>query len=319
MGSDPFKEAARWWVRLGRGPLSTAEADAFQRWLGAKPENSQAWADSETAWALAGEAAFIPAPAPVEVSDTRPRRAARRLGWRWSVAGASFAAVAGGLAVWVAPQMGPTAQAYETRVGELRAVPLADGSVVTLDADSALTVKLGRNGRDVSLARGRAHFEVAHAASRPFRVTAGGALVTATGTSFDVNRTAGEVDVVLLRGGVIVRAGDEAVRLRPGEHVSAGSEGRLRPEPVDPAAAAGWRQGRLSFHDEPLADIAQEMNRYGGARLVIADPRLAGARFSGVFRAGDTAALAEALQAAGVVGRISRRDGEIVIGAPDVR
>jgi transmembrane sensor len=193
-------------------------------------------------------------------------------------------------------------------------VKLSDGSLLTLDADSALTVRIGTSDRRLDLARGRAHFEVAHDTRRPFRVTAGPATVVATGTSFDVNRLPGAVDVVLLRGGVDVSAAGRTVRLRPGEHVVTGPGRELRPMQVDTDAAAGWLQGRLSFHDESLADIAAQMNRYGGPRVVIGDPKLAQKRFSGVFMAGDGAALAETLRAARIGLPTPRPDGTIIVG-----
>ena len=70
--------------------------------------------------------------------------------------------------------------------GEIRTVRLPDGSKVTLDADTLLTVSFGKASRRLRLERGRARFEVAHE-TRPFVVAAGDRSVTARGTIFDVS------------------------------------------------------------------------------------------------------------------------------------
>jgi transmembrane sensor len=297
---------------MGGVPLGGAEADAFQRWLAESPDHVSAWTDTEVAWSLTG-------PVAAGRSAAVPARPQRRLAVRRAAAGlaATILIVAGGFGI---AELRPARQnlaasTLSTAPGEMHRVMLSDGSILVLDADSALRVRMGRSDRRLDLTRGRAHFEVAHNDPRPFKVTAGSATVIATGTSFDVNCLPHAVDIILLHGGVDVLTPRGSARLRPGEHVVAGAAGDLSPRPADTEAAAGWLQGRLSFHDESLADIAAQMNRYGGPRVVITDPTLARIRFSGVFMAGGGGALAEALRAARIAQPTSRPDGTIVIAA----
>ena len=51
------------------------------------------------------------------------------------------------------------------------------------------------------------------------------------------------------------------------------------------------------FSNTSLADAVTELNRYGGPRLVIDDPRLAGLKVSGVFATNDTGEFAQAVAA----------------------
>src|SRR3546814_2068180 len=59
---------------------------------------------------------------------------------------------------------------------------------------------------DIEFRQGRAMFDVAHDASRPFVVDAGLGTVTALGTRFQVQRNEDRVSVTLLEGAEIGRA-----------------------------------------------------------------------------------------------------------------
>jgi len=83
---------------------------------------------------------------------------------------------------------------FSTVIGGLEAVPLGDGSRVTLNTDSELQVSLEPTERVVNLNHGEAYFEVAQDKTRPFIVKAGHARVIAVGTQFSVRRDGDQVD-----------------------------------------------------------------------------------------------------------------------------
>lgn len=56
-----------------------------------------------------------------------------------------------------------------------------------------------------------------------------------------------------------------------------------------------WQRGQVVFDSTPLADAIAEMNRYTKTRLVIADSSIATIPISGIFRAGDSESLAQAV------------------------
>src|SRR4029077_8169699 len=70
-------------------------------------------------------------------------------------------------------------QHYETRVGGFSRVLLEDGSVIDLNTNSDVRVRLGAHQREVQLLRGEVRFQVAHDAARPFVVAAADAAVRA--------------------------------------------------------------------------------------------------------------------------------------------
>ncbi|MFX8562013.1 FecR domain-containing protein, partial [Acinetobacter baumannii] len=76
--------------------------------------------------------------------------------------------------------------AYATKVGEIRRVPLVDGSVMTINSGTELQVRIAKRAREVELAQGEACFEVAKDAHRPFVVAAGKVRAKAIGTAFSV-------------------------------------------------------------------------------------------------------------------------------------
>src|SRR5882757_3119258 len=87
------------------------------------------------------------------------------------------------------------AVSYETAGNEQRKIALPDGTTVTIDPQTRLTVTADydKTGRTISLAVGRAHFEVTHEAQRPFQVEMDGVTVRDIGTAFTIERTKEQV------------------------------------------------------------------------------------------------------------------------------
>jgi transmembrane sensor len=199
-----------------------------------------------------------------------------------------------------------------------RDVTLTDGSVVHLDVDSEISVSFSSGQRDITLMNGRALFEVAHDASRPFVVSAGQSHTTALGTHFQVQREAEHVLVTLTEGSVAV-TGNEAQsswreRLSPGEQISLGADGQIHEKrAVDTQAVTSWSRGRLAFRGTPLAEALQEVNRYGRRKVRLGDEDLAELPVDGNFIAGETDLIVSAFAAALPL-RIAEGDvGEIIL------
>jgi transmembrane sensor len=66
---------------------------------------------------------------------------------------------------------------------------------------------------------------------------------------------------------------------------------------ADIEAATAWRQGKVIFRDQTLAEAVHRLNRYSRQQVVVDDPALAQMKVSGVFDSGDAQAFAEAMQA----------------------
>lgn len=271
-----FEDAARWRLRLrdGQDPALLA---AHRAWLAADPRRGAAMAEAESLLDMMCSAAVDPVQAPPAWS--RPHR------WRAYGVAVSLLAAVVAFAGWGQGGLDRLRGDTVTAVGETRQLRLEDGSVVTLNTNTALRVRYGPRGRRVRLDRGEAFFEVAHDPSRPFVVDspAGGARVL--GTAFDVRLAANRARVDVVRGAVGVndaRSGGQAV-VRAGQGVWL-EGGPVRPEALeDVATAASWRRGRLVFYRRPLSEVAAEIGRYQGGVVHVRGAALRDRPVSGVF------------------------------------
>ncbi|SER23848.1 FecR family protein [Sphingobium sp. YR768] len=303
------QEAAMWFARMMR-PDATQHRDAFEAWLDADEMHGEAYRRIERRYQASG----IVAQSGSKSAGIAPswRRWIAPTGWGLVGVGGGLAAAAvmllalsSAITVLLGPdaahRVGPRpaalpasvedASSYrvDTHVGEIRTIKLADGSKVTLDSAARLFVAFDGHERRISLARGRARFEVAHDV-RPFVVTAGNGAITARGTVFDVDLNApGRVEVVLLRGAIDVNVRDGARalpvrRLRPNEKTAFGPTGFVaEPWPIS-RVVADWPDGLLDVDALPLPILLREANRYATVPIVIGAPELESLKVSGRFR-----------------------------------
>jgi transmembrane sensor len=198
---------------------------------------------------------------------------------------------------------------YHTGVGQRLVVSLDDGSRISLDSDTAVSVRYTKNARRLILEQGRARFDVAHDIMRPFTVTAGKETVVAVGTSFDVERLGEKILVTLIEGRVVVKSaapsGDsnvvrtsartpKALTLHSGQLLVASGDAKPSIRPADLPVATAWETGRLILNNEPLGEAVERVNRYTDKPLLV-DPTIAQLRVSGVFNAGDIATFVDAV------------------------
>lgn len=195
------------------------------------------------------------------------------------------------------------APSVSTAVGQRKRLTLSDTSTVSLDTDSEIAVSMGEKARNVMLRRGRAYFKVSKDPNRPFIVSAGDKRVRAVGTAFEVRVDKGEVIVTVVEGTVEVTertpqrtAAANAARISAGTQLVTLPHNDWSIRQVDAEQSTIWLTGRLSFVDEPLARAVDEMNRYARQKLAFRDGRTPDERILGVFRAGDTLALAQAIE-----------------------
>ncbi|HZF43645.1 MAG TPA: FecR domain-containing protein [Sphingomonadaceae bacterium] len=219
----------------------------------------------------------------------------------------------------------PQAQAetllFATTLGEVRQVPLPDGSRMTLDALSKAQVRMGPGERQVTLDEGRARFALARRADRPLVVEAGRTRVTADAGTFDVGFIDGNTTVRPLQGGVSVRnlTGDntpEPVRLSAGEALDIPHSGLPSRRRYPAGSAAQWPAGRLEFADTRLDQVIAEASRYSRGSISLSTPSLAALRVTGTFRAGNLPALARSLAAAFNLRLEQTRAGHFVLQPP---
>ena len=166
--------------------------------------------------------------------------------------------------------------------GEQRTVQLPDGSTITLDGGTTLSLDYSPGTRRLWLTSGAAVFDVVRDETRPFVVSAGEGNTTALGTSFSVKHGVDDIAVDCLRGRIKVQCLANA-ELGDGEAIRYSSSGLGEKTLMDAEEAAAWRQGLLIFRDRPLAEVVADLNRHRKGKVVIAASALRSRRVSGVF------------------------------------
>ena len=171
-------------------------------------------------------------------------------------------------------------------------VILPDGSRVRLNGGTRIVyLTLFGDQRRVEV-DGEAYFEVEHDARRPFVVVTGEVSSTVLGTTFNVHAYSEDEDyqITLATGSLLVDGGRESrsVRLRPGEQgFFERTSGMLSLRRVNVDHVLSWQEDKLYFRAEPLASIAQTLERQFNVDIVIADERLRKICFTGEFVDGE--------------------------------
>lgn len=291
---DLSDTATDWLVRTQSDALTANDWSELTRWLEASPDHLEAYEaieqlDSELGVSTKAILDGLSRPAG-KVLAFRPRSSPPRprTNRRAAIAaGFAVAAIGVGFAGWRASE-GPLT-VYATGPGASRAIVLADGTHISLDANSKLSVRLGWFARRAKLEEAVASFDVAKDPKRPFIITADDERVRVVGTEFVVRDYAGVVGVTVRRGVVSVspaNGGGEA-RLTTGwtlRHVV--NSDRTETRRVDPDAAFAWTQGRVVADRQPVADVIAYLNHRYSKPIRLAPGVASRQTFSGVLDLG---------------------------------
>ncbi|EUB98242.1 anti-FecI sigma factor, FecR [Rhizobium sp. CF080] len=297
-------DARDWIVRLTSGTISDAELERFKAWQDCSPDHRRAFEQERIFWqqlqVLDGRSDGLrPFPVPI----TKERAPLRRRGFL--VGGGAIAAAAAGLFVYPRVELMVKAD-FSTAVGEIADFTLPDGSVASLNTDSAIAVNYLPNLRLVELLKGEAEFKVQADATSLFRVAALGGNSDALGTTFSVSAIDGLVTVTVADGNVRVRGPStptdmprsdvDGVRLHVAEQTTyVSGEPPIGPTPVDIDVSLAWRKGRIIFEGRPFASAMAELGRYVPERIVLRPGIRGNVPVSAIFSTREAASAVQAL------------------------
>ena len=193
---------------------------------------------------------------------------------------------------------------FATEIGNTRVVALSDGSIVTLNTNSKVSVRFTRNLRKVDLVQGEALFNVAKNKERPFIVFAGDTQVRAVGTSFTVRHLQGRPIQILVQEGVVEvtrrsTANAAPVRVRADTQTVVPHNASISTRAVTYSQVVrklAWQYGQIAFDNEALEDAADEFARYSNTRIVV-DPAIGKRTITGLFASNDPVGFAKAAAA----------------------
>jgi transmembrane sensor len=249
------EQAAEWAVRVGDPAF--ADWDGFTRWLSESPAHADAYDRVAAAVAEAVEVERAQ-PAPANDEPELPARHTRH--WFGGAIAASLAAVLA-VGLW---EMRDERYTVETSPGQIRTVALEGGG--RIDLSGGTRVVLDRDDpRFASLEAGQALFSVRHDASHPFSLKLGDDTVVDAGTVFDVRRDSGGTSVAVSEGSVIFNPESQRVRLASGDMIArAGHSDRYVVSKVPVEQVGEWREGRITFRQASLAEIAERLSGASG-------------------------------------------------------
>jgi transmembrane sensor len=283
---DPVSEQAiDWMVRLRAGTPDAALLERFNAWLAMDRAHSQAWATLQER--LGGSFNTVRAldrRLPGQAGEARQvllqphgsRRDALRV-----IAGLGL--LGGGVWLGAGSQLGDALLAdLHTGRGERQNFQLADGSRLSLNANSAVDLRFDDKQRLVILRHGELVIDVAPDPRRPLRVRTAEGEVRALGTRFLVAQEQDASRLVVLQHSVEARLFDGTVQV-----VQEGQSALLHARQIallggDQRRRADWLDGRLNVLDESLEQVVEALRPYSRGFVRVA-PQVRGLRVQGVF------------------------------------
>jgi len=317
-----LNEASDWISKLDRN-LTNDETKSLQAWLAQTPKNVAVLFEVAQLWDKMDDLSRL--------SDLFPQASVKsRITPKWLSAMAASVVLAISIGFYQSelylPFFGQTAPSavvaiqmnYQTNIGESNTINLPDNSKIVLNTNSFVQVKYTQSARIIELQRGEIHIDVAHDTSRPLSVIAGGKVIQAVGTAFNVEVQSELVELIVTDGKVLVaqknnpstyddidemakKLPNSAMAISKGEKVELDLTGLAQEkvtkvDVVDIATSLSWRQGNLIFRGESLAETMAEISRYTDIEFEISDnQQLKQVQVAGMFKTGDVTGLLDVL------------------------
>nr|WP_303657265.1 FecR domain-containing protein [Asticcacaulis aquaticus] len=193
-----------------------------------------------------------------------------------------------------------------TRRGEIRSIPLADGSAVSLNTDTSIRTKYSPQRREIWLDSGEVDFSILNDIARPFIVFVRGVEVVSSNARLLIQNLPGAPIKVLVSAGVAElrgRTAEQRVRLNANmgaivPDVADAQTPAIRLVPLAPGQieqASLWRVGKVGLEGQRLQDAVSEFRRYGDVKIVWSDPKIGQEEVSGMFDLRDPVGFARAV------------------------
>jgi len=180
---------------------------------------------------------------------------------------------------------------FHTAYGETQSIPLDDGSVVTLNANSTLEWDEGwkRSGERRVKLTGEAYFDVEHTPDdATFTVETNDLKIKVLGTTFNVSSRRDKTDVTLETGKIeldLKGSSDKILEMEPGDRVNFSAvNNTLKKEKVlANTESTNWMDGVLRFENVSVEEMFREIEDLYGKKLMSKDSSLLNRRmFTGI-------------------------------------
>lgn len=295
-----IEAAIAWAIKLDyHDNLAPETRQSFDRWLHADPLHALAWQRVHSLKHFKNDYGSIPsrlALDTLQALDTK--RQARKLNRRNVIKLLSL----GGVTVaagWITREYTPWQRLLadvSTVVGEQKTLWFADGTLIMLNTDSAISTDFSGDRRLVILRRGEILVSTGADAAisarigqvRPFWIHTPFGKLQALGTRFVVRLDHDRARVSVQEGMVELHptAGSVSAIVQAGESRWL-TEDSTAPTAIRPFEEDDWANGVISGKNMRLADLVAELSRYRSG-YIVCDERVADWRVSGIFHVKDT-------------------------------
>jgi transmembrane sensor len=196
---------------------------------------------------------------------------------------------------------------YSTGNGNLQTVGLADGSQVTLNANSE--IKIPKNLSDSDLRevwlQGEAYFSVAkRPAKTRFVVHTDNLDIEVLGTKFNVQNRRGKTEVVLNEGKIKLTSilngstKTQSAYMRPGQLATVDQrDTTFKVKAVNVDRYNAWQSNKLAFDEATLGEVAKTLEDYYGVKIVISNEKALNRLLTGTLPNDDLSAVMKAIAA----------------------
>ena len=287
--------AAQWLVRLRDGALSAAEQQAFDAWRDSHPAHREAWRRAEL---VCQAMAIVPPALRQQQPQEQRRRTVKQLAMLIACAAPPLL-LASRSPWWESWRAG-----VSTGTGEIRHMPLPDGSRLAMNTATAIDVAFDDTTRLIVLHAGEIHLRSAPdpaTVARPLMVRSANGSVRALGTRFSVREEGGlfspRTQVCVTQGAVeIVPAqARHAARTVDSDWQASFDSNAVAGIAAAAAGSEAWLQGVLIADRTPLGEVLAQLARYRSG-VVRCDPAVARLPVDGIFQLKDTNRILALLQ-----------------------
>ena len=286
------RQATDWFAQREEMARQPALRQRFEQWRMANPEHRAAYQTLENLWqSHAFEQALRSLDVDLDLPVAPPHKP--RKAWAFATAAMLLLILT---SAWLSDLPMHLRADQMTAVAEVRHLTLGDGSQIVLGSNSAISTDINADHRRIRLLRGEFFIEASHDPSRPLEIDAADARVTVVGTQFSVALQGENVTVAVREGKVRFtdKAGEQSL-LQAGNWQQF-ENGHLQDLNSDGAERQmAWVQGRLSFQDQPLAQVLNTLGRYYPQPILLFNEAAAKHRVSGNYQLNNPVAIVEAL------------------------
>lgn len=335
-----YEEASRWLAREQSSTMTNQEKSDLESWLASDPQHQEVYLETYKASNLIDELSGIANSDNNEILDSTfqnllnscPRNN-KSIENKQNIFSKTrgLGLIAASIMLFITFSIlfqpnGPIAHIHKSGIGEMDTIMLNDGTVITLNTDTEISVAMSPDERKVLLVHGEAYFDVAKDTKRPFSVIIGKDVVRAVGTSFNIKHRTEVTRVTVTEGVVEVKSNPisstslnllsfaSPISLGVGANLTINGDTAQTNllSSLELEQSVAWRTGMLHFNGEPLSAIVDELQYYAHKEIILASNQVSDLIVGGSFNVNNVSSFLKGLELTFPI-KVIERENVIII------